>query len=320
MTIDILTPASRQDWLAIRSFTIGASEVAALFGVHPFTSAYELHHLKAGTIKADRSETGPMRRGRHLEQVAINFLAEERPSWTVTANPMPGGKFYRDLGAGLSCTPDAFVIDPERDGIGIAQIKSIEPSVFRTRWKADDGTIEPPLYVATQAIQEAALTGASWAVVCPLVVGFGLEMPILEVPLHLGLIDQIKTRAAEFWQRVAEGRAPDPDYGKDGEIIAALHGSDGRTVDLSADNHLPSVLDEDEQLRDEIKAREVRRKEIRAEVLHKLAGATFGHCGGWQMSNKEQTRAAHHVRESTFNVLRTKRSTREIGHAVNSVF
>lgn len=311
MTIEILTPASRQDWLGIRGRTIGASEVAALFGVHPFTSAYELHHLKAGTIAADQAETGPMRRGRHLEQVAINFLAEERPSWTVTANPMPGGHFYRDAGAGLSCTPDAFVTDPERGGIGIAQIKSVEPSVFRAKWRTEEGAIEPPLYVAIQAIQEAALTGASWAVVCPLVVGFGLEMPILEVPLHLGLIDQIKARAAEFWQRIAEGAAPNPDYAKDGALLARLYADDdGSEVDLAGDNRIAELLDQREALKlreQDGSAAEKERKALDVEILGKLQNATRGRLAdGRSIEAKTVRRGAYQVKPSSYRAIKIR--------------
>lgn len=311
MSLEILTPSSRAEWLAARTQSLGASEVAALFGVHPFTSIYELHHVKAGTVQIESAETAPLRRGRHLEQVAVNFLAEERPAWTVTANPMPGGRFYRDLGAGLSCTPDAFIADPEREGGGIAQIKSVEPSVFRAKWRTEDGLIEPPLYVAIQAIQEAALTGASWAVVCPLVVGFGLEMPILEVPLHLGLIDQIRARAADFWQRVAEGRAPDPDYAKDGALLAQLHADDdGSEVDLTGDNRIVELLDLREGLKEREQdgaAAEKERKILDAEILSKLQNAARGRLAdGRSIEAKTIRRAAYQAKASSYRSIKIK--------------
>jgi putative phage-type endonuclease len=106
--IERFRPASREEWLSLRKNTIGASEVAALLGVHPWLTAYELWARKSGLIP-EIKETPAVRRGRHLEAVAIEFLREERPEWIIEANQIPGGHFYVDRDMGLSCTPDAFV-------------------------------------------------------------------------------------------------------------------------------------------------------------------------------------------------------------------
>jgi hypothetical protein len=272
MTVEVLKPRTRAEWLAIRGTTIGASEIAALFGVHPFLTAFELWHLKAGLLGGDTAETGPLRRGRMLEQVAVQFLQEERPDWTVTANPMPGGQFFRDLSLGLSATPDAFIRDPERRGQrGICQIKSVESSAFRTKWKAEDGEIETPVYVALQAIQEAFLTGADFAVTTPLVVGHGIEMPILEVPMHAGIVEQIKARAAAFWASIRAGRPPEPDYAADGGTIAALYADDnGMEVDLTDDARLPQLAAERDELKAALKATTDRVAVIDAEFKHRI--------------------------------------------------
>lgn len=306
MTVEVLTPSSREEWLGVRSRTIGGSEVAALFGVHPFMTTYSLWAEKAGKISQLTEETPPMRRGRHLESVAVKILREERPHWQVTANPVPGGKFYRDLGLGISCTPDAFATDPDREGFGIVQIKSVEPSVFRSRWRAEDGEVEPPLYVAVQAIQEAYLTGASWAVVAPLVIGFGIDMPLLEVPLHVGLIESIKARASDFWGLVESGQAPDPDYGRDGEVIAKLFNADqGTEIDLSHDNHLPILIDEREILKAEIKERQVRCAEIETEFKAKIGDHAVAHlANGRRVTWKTQHQRGYSVEPSSFRVLR----------------
>ena len=307
MAVEILTPSSRADWLAVRGETIGASEAAALFGVHPFTTAYELHHLKAGTIKADPTETGPMRRGRHLEQVAVEFLREERPGWAVTANPMPGGRFYRDLAAGLSCTPDAFVTDPEREGFGICQIKSVEPSVYRSRWRNEDGQVEVPLYVAVQAVQEAYLTGATWAVVCPLVIGFAIEMPVLEVPLHAGLIDRLKSEATVFWRGVRSGRAPDPDHARDGALLERLWTGAEADIDLSADNEVPDLVAERERLSAEKSAADKRLKEIKSDLFRKLGDASCARLAdGRLITVKRVERKAYSVEANSYVDLKIK--------------
>jgi hypothetical protein len=147
-----------------------------------------------------------MRRGNRLEAVAIDILREERPDWTITANPIPGGEFYRHLESGMSCTPDAFAIAPSRKGRGTCQIKTVDPYVFKKDWTVD-GQIQVPLYVALQTIQEAALTKASWSCVVPLV-GFNLDFNLLEVPLHEGALARIRAAVPDSLRRVRDNDPP----------------------------------------------------------------------------------------------------------------
>ena len=310
MTIEILEPRSRAAWLELRKETIGASEIAALFGVHPWVSALDLWARKIGRVTEFEDETPPMRRGRMLEAVAIDFLREEQPEWVIKANPIPGGSFYRDLDAGLSATPDALVRIPGREGIGICQIKSVEPGVFRRQWKAEDGLVEPPLHVALQAAQEAHLAGAAYALAAPIIVSYGIEMPIIEIPLPLGLFDQIRTKAAEFMQMVAANEMPPIDYAKDGELLASLLGiEEGRTVDLSGQNRLPELLETDERLRKEMAEAKDKREAIKTELVAALGGAEVGVLADWTITNKMQHRKAYSVAETDFPVLRTRRAS-----------
>ena len=213
--VDILLPNTREEWLNLRRETIGASEVPCLLGVHPWLTAYGLFAVKSGLILADGDETDAMRRGRHVEVLAAEFLREERPAWTIAPNTIPGGKFYRDMVRRVSCTPDIFAVDPDRDGFGVVQVKSVEPSFFRKQWRDDDGNVAPPLYVAVQTIQEAYLTGASWAVAAPVVIGHRIDMPIIDVPLHRPLLDRLHAQVAAFWRGVESGQPPDPDLNRD---------------------------------------------------------------------------------------------------------
>lgn len=83
--IEILHPQSRDEWLALRQQTIGASEIAALVGASPWETAFSLYSKRVNK-SAPEPENAAMRRGRHLEAVAIEILREERPNWTVKAN------------------------------------------------------------------------------------------------------------------------------------------------------------------------------------------------------------------------------------------
>jgi predicted phage-related endonuclease len=247
MTIETISPASREEWLALRKSTLGASEVAALVGAHPWLTPYQLWALKSGLVP-EPEETPAMRRGRHLEAVAIEFLREERPDWIIKANPIPGGTFYRDLDAGLSCTPDALVrgadVESRIAGLGTCNIKSVEPHIFDRTWRwSGSAAPEAPLHATIQVIQEAALTGASWACIAAMVVGHGIDLHLIEIDLHAGIMARIRNEAKDFWRRVREKDPYAPDYARDGNVIKDIYADDnGGTIDISGNERVAKLV------------------------------------------------------------------------------
>ncbi len=292
--IEILTPKSREEWLALRKDTIGASEVAAILGVHPYMTPWELYCRKQNH-GASQEETKAMRRGRLLEDDCIEILREERPEWLIQHNPMPGGEFYRDRDAGISCTPDAYVNGPQ--GVGICQIKTVNEHTFREEWH--DGI---PTHVAIQTIQEAFLTGASWACVAAFV-GMDLEPHIMDVELHSAIVIKIRDAVQEFLLRVRTNRPPEPDYARDADIIRARYAEDdGGEVDLSGNERVAYLLDE----RDECKSHEIdgqiaerERKIIDAELIHLLGNATRGTLGDGRYIEAATVRKKECVHKAT---------------------
>jgi hypothetical protein len=299
----------RESWLAMRGQDVTASAAGALFGVHEYQTPYGLWALKSGVISEDAEETPPMRRGRLLEPVALQFLAEERPSWKIER----GAHYYRDPKSRIGATPDAYAIDPTRPGFGIVQIKTVEPGVFRKKWRSgeDHGTTEPPLWIAIQAIIEATLTGASWAVVAPMVIGFGIDLPVIDIPLNLGVMDELRPKVAAFWRLVESGKAPDPDYGRDASLIAKLYGADdGSVVDLRGNNRIIEILDRREALKASEAigaAAEKDRKALDAEIIQLLGHAAFGTLSdGRIVEAKTVRRAAYQVKDSPYRTVKIK--------------
>ena len=194
---------------------------------------------------------------------------------------------------------------PER-GPGVVQFKSVEQGVFRRKWHNADGEIEPPLWIVVQALVEAHLSGRRWAAVAPLVIGFGIDLPVIEVPIHAGLIARIRAEVVAFWAMIERGDAPSPDYGRDGEVIARMFERDeGTEVDLRADNHLPALCAERDALRGQIKAAAARTDEIDAEIKEKLGPhASAVLADGRRITWKTQHRRGGFTAPSTSRVLR----------------
>lgn len=297
----------RAAWLAMRRQDVTASAVGALLGVHDYVTPYALWALKTGRIEDDATESAAIARGRRLEPIVIDMVREERPDWLVKA---PAGEYLRDSVIRLGATPDAYVNDPLR-GFGTLQVKTTHEMIFRDKWRGEAGEIEPPLWIAAQTLVEAHLAGARWAAVAVLVVGFGLDLHIVDVPLHAGLIERLRSEVGAFWRMVDSGTPPDPDYGRDAATIARLFAEDdGETIDLSGDNRILAVLDE----RACLKAREAdgaaaekARKPLDAEILAKLGSAARGTLAdGRVIEAKTIRRSAYAVKASSYRTIKVR--------------
>lgn len=309
MVIERITPKNKRAWLALRGQDITASVVGSLFGEHPYLTEYEVWAAKTGRLQETTEETDAMRRGRLLEPVAVQILREMHPRWKIEHNAAEN-VYYRDPAARLGGTPDVIVEHPDR-GRGVVQIKSVEASTYRRAWLLD-GDPDAPLWIAMQASVEAYLTESQWAAVAPLVVGYGIEMPLIDVPLVPGVIDAIKDRVADFWTMVAEGREPDPDYGRDGALIDQLYaiGDEAEEVDLSHDNRIPMLIADREDAIEARKAAEARITEIDTEVKAKMGHATVAHVGdGRRIMWETRRRAGFTSPPTTYRFLKFPKPT-----------
>lgn len=265
----------------LRPKLIGASEAPALAGKHPWTTRLKLALEKAGRI-APEPESRAMRRGKKLEPVAIELLREDFPRFTIDAQRI----HYRDESIGLGATPDVRAIDPDH-GLGVIQIKSTFPQVFRETWHNAAGELEPPEHVAIQANIEAHLVGASWAAAAALVVDRGIDLHLVDVPLSDPLVQFIRDECAHFWRELAAGRLPDPDFSRDIEMLKHLHGRDaGETVDLTGDNELPGLIDRREALGETKKIAEAAFDALTARILHKIGSASVALFAGGKITAK----------------------------------
>lgn len=300
MTILRIPITDEAQWLDLRRQNVGASEVAALLGSHPYLSAYGLAGDKSGRIPKQDHDNAAMERGRELEPIAIRKLARMFPRWRLEAP----GAYFADEALRFGATPDLFVID-DQGRRGVIQIKSVEPSVFRKTWHDEAGELSAPLHVALQAIAEAHLTGADWCAAAAIVVGFGIDVHIVDVPIVPGVIARMRQEVREFWDEIANDVTPDPDYGRDGALIAAmLRQDDGTEIDLTGDNELPGLVDKRETARQLQSAAEQSLKECNAAILHKLGPAQRARFAGGLITAKTIHRAAYQAKASSYRQVR----------------
>lgn len=218
------TFATRAEWLAARRnpTAIGASEAAAVLGIHPHLDAWTLWQGKRGA--SSESEGGVLARG-HRWESAVLAEYEDMSGARVVA---PGAHFGRPghlvtLASAarpwLRESPDAFAIDPRGD-LGHLEAKTaMDPStwsptagVIVERWE-DGAELHVPPHYAVQAYVQLEVTGLPWNDVCALVPHGGWLavrwVRILRDPETQGQI----VAALDAWRdrHLIAGEAPDID-------------------------------------------------------------------------------------------------------------
>jgi predicted phage-related endonuclease len=287
----------RQIWLAMRRDFLTASDVPAVAGVDSFRTPFDIYADKAGGL-APVTENAAMRRGRLFENAALEYLREDCPDWRV----LRPNVFLADNESRLGCTPDALTED-ENGGLVNLQIKTISRPSFE-KWNG-----EAPLGYRLQVCTENLLLDAATGYLVVLAVSaYDAELHLFEVPRHAAVEARIKDLATEFWDNIAHGRRPAPDYSRDGETIAAMfpRQEPGKTIDLSTDNRLARILPQREELKDTIDGARKELEALDAEVKFKLGDAEAAELPGWRLTWKEEYRKAYTVEESTRRVLRVK--------------
>ena len=299
MRIERHPVTDRESWLQMRRQDVTASDVGAVFGLHPYRTPLALWTEKTTPLAPD-AENAAMRRGRWLEDAVVAACREHHPDWTLTKP----GLYLRATDERIGATPDAIASTP--DGEVLVQCKTVAEPIFKAAWQ--DG---PPAYYQLQALTEAMLWGAPSAIVAVLIVSaFGADYREYPVPRHEAAERKIVDGVAGFWRSIAAGETPKADYTADADLLAKLYAPDAAAppLDLSADNYLPELLAERETLMAEVKDKESRIDAIKAEIVEKLHGAPAATLPGWTITHRMQSRKETVLKATTFPVLRISRA------------
>jgi len=296
--ISIRQIKSRDEWLLWRKDALTASDIGAVAGVDKYKTPLRVYAEKMTEISPE--ESAIMRRGRMFEHAAYGYLQEDHPDWEW----MRPNAFYADVDLKLGATPDALATTEDRRLINV-QIKTVSAPTFEA-WN----DVPPDAYVL-QTVCENLLTKADEGILAVMVVSaYGAEIHEFPVPRHQGAELRICDIARDFWSNVKKGVVPRPVYAMDGDVISAMHPPRDDVpvpLDLSTDNRIGDILERRDFCKETIKAAEERIKELDAEIVHKLDGATLATLPGWKITNKITNRKEYTVAAASFPRLLVKR-------------
>ncbi len=256
-----ISEMSEREWHELRAKNVGASEVAALFGVHKQMSAWELHHIKAGGLEPrDLSDNVRVRCGRNLESGIALSIAE------IHNLGIEAGRYLEDVFCkGLAASLDYEIISGlGLDGPAPLEIKNVDGLIFKENWFVGPETlssdrildIEPPLHIDLQLQTQMACAGADVGFLGVMVNG---NMPLLiRRERHEKAITDIREKVSEFWGNVHAKKEPLINEPSALDAVTRMYANQRNdrpaAIDLSHDNEagdaLSRYLDASQQRKD----------------------------------------------------------------------
>lgn len=230
----IETYGSKSAWLAAREGRVGASEVAAILGLHPWVGALEVYarHLH---LMPDPEETLAMQLGEPMEPIVAGLY--ERETGRQTSRPVPEGEYalcVSDKVSGLVCTPDRWIHSASEQAQGVLQIKTTGPHLEKV-WEE-----EPPVTVQAQVQTELLVTGevgVTYGSVAVLI--WRPKFLWCDVEPHPAFQALIAEKVPEFLRRVELRDPPRPDQAQDSAkaALAAIYPEEepGKVIALPAE-------------------------------------------------------------------------------------
>lgn len=263
MTTELITPDSDAHWHAMRAEDITSTDVAALFGLSPYCTKYELWHRKKSGNTIQIEDNDRMRWGRRLEAAIAEGIAEDH-GWRVK----PLKLYARDRAHRMGASFDFEILGDPR-GPGVLEVKNVDGLQYKRGWSED----EAPAHIEIQLQAQLATLeplGFTWGVIAALVGGNSPAIIIREYDRTVA--HAMRAAAANFWRSIDENDPPPPVFPEDSSIVIRMnqHAEPGTLIDLGTSTKAAELA----ALYDDASNREKRAKDdkdsAKAELLEMI--------------------------------------------------
>lgn len=228
MPIEIIDPRDEQHWLSERTRDLTSTDMAALFGMSPYSTKYELWHRKFDGDHGGIADNERMKWGRRLESVIAHGVAEDR-GWTIKPLKM----YVRDPLYRMGASFDFEILGDPR-GPGVLEVKNVDRLQFMRGWTDDEAPahIEVQLQAQLTVLEEL---GYTWGAIAALV--GGNEPVIIERAFDAEVAAAMRSEATAFWRSIADGTPPPPVFPDDAQAVIRQHwmAEPGTLADLTHD-------------------------------------------------------------------------------------
>lgn len=254
----------REEWLQLRRQGIGGSDAAAIVGLNPYSSAFQVYCDKVGLLP-ETEDNEAMRQGRDFEAYVAERFEEATGKKVRRCNNIITNPSYPFMLANV----DRLVVGEK------AGLECKTTSVFN---KADfeSGDVPPQYYVQCQHYM--AVTGYPKWYLAVLVLNRGFYW--YEIPYNEDDVSVLVDAEREFWEKyVVPRKEPAPDGSpKAAEAIRQLYGygDDDITVELHGYDKDFARYDEIDALRKKL---EREQEAIKQKIQLEMKDATLAYAG-----------------------------------------
>lgn len=271
----------RAEWLALRSKTLGSSEIATALGLNPFRSPLQLFLEKTGRGEGfegnDDTELG-----HHMEPWILSqygkkknkivgrpdiLVCDESNSW---ATATPDGFIYSPL------TEDTGFVDGEKV-VAVCEAKNVSHRMMH-HWEDDS----VPDYAHAQCVWQVGICKLDYGVVAAVLGGSGKSLFDKEFPFDKELMEQMMAGGHLFMKQVQSDTPPSARAGDVRAVENMYKRLSGKVVQLEDAQSLVMVTEYEGAYDKYIKAKhamEACKEEcegIRARITQLLGDATNG--------------------------------------------
>lgn len=295
-------PKTRTEWLALRALYVSSTESAALFGMSPYLTAFELWHQKhdndTSTIDLnERMEWGLVMERTIAKMVSLKYGVKVRNlnAYVVHDDARMGASFdYEivgiaepadtiDISMGLQIVDTVLQDLYNKHGAGILEIKNVDWSVFKEQWETGE-TPSAPEHIEVQVQHQLECIDREWTAIAALVGGNRLVMIPRLRDREVGAA--LLRRIGEFWQSVTDNIAPPPTLPEDADFISKLYGyaEVGKLLDLRGNQAITALCEDYKSASEAATKAEENKKSAKAELLMAIGDAEKVLVDGFKIS------------------------------------
>jgi putative phage-type endonuclease len=275
-----ISTKNREEWLEARKSNINSTEIASLFGVSmpSAPTAFELYHIKQGTISGEIEDNAFMKWGRRLEDVIARGIAQDE-GWTI--EPLDDYEFDPVERIGSS-------FDYVINGEALLEIKTTTYGEFKKKFIVDDdGFIEAPEYYEFQCQHELEVADRFEKICLAVFILDTREYKLLWRDRDREFGQGIRNKVKWFWSLK---QPPAIDLERDSDLFARLKRANNTDAEYNAMEDSEFMMNciayEQENARE--KQSEKEKKILRSKLLIAMGDCNKAFADGYRISNKSR--------------------------------
>lgn len=274
------TKMTHEDWLNIRQYSVGGSEIAAVCGLSRWKSPFEVWCEKVAPDQIKKAPaTAAMTFGTLLEPVIRDYFRKENRLEVSEAKFIFAHKDYKYMTANI----DGYV--KLADGkYAVLEIKTAN-SFASDEWSTNGLPIE--YYCQVQYYM--AITGMTQAYVAVLIGGQDYRQLLIDKDDEI--IDLIMKRCQDFWENYVLTKTPPTVTDKDNALLSQLYpNSKPQTIMLGKE--VEELLAEHEAAKAAMDEAKKRKEAVEAKLKALMGEAEAAVAGEYKISWKASTRSS----------------------------